>query len=236
MPYVRRRYNRRPYSRRRTGLRRSKVSRRKYSRFGRRRSTGVYYFKRKSDYVYDWVTQTAINYITAGAGGSDTVANIGFRLQDVPGYTDYAMYDQFRIAAVKLNLIPLGNVSSFTGTTGTIPAGNYAVRTFSAYDPNADGSGVSSVSQVQEYQNCKWSPYNRIHKRYVKPKIMLEDTQVASLGVNLSGKQPWLQNNAGGQGLIHYGIPLACDATGIGIGYKLYKIECTYYMQFKIPK
>lgn len=236
MPYN---YRRKRTFRRRRPMTRKRMYRKRYSRRGNYRSNkGVYYFKRKSSAVYDWVTGNQITQIVAGAGGSDIVANIGFRLQDVPSYTDFAMYDQYRIAAVKLNFIPVNNVSTWTGSTGGIVPGSFAMRAFTAYDPNADGSGVSSVGQVQEYQNAKWTPYNRIHKRYVKPRIMLSEASGSTLGINLVGKQPWIQNDAAGVGTIYYGVPFAMDntSTGVGIGTLMYKLECTYYLQFKVPK
>lgn len=235
MAYYRRRtYRRRPY---RPRVSRKRTYRRKYSRFGKRKaSTGVYYFKRKSTAVYDWVTNTQLTQIKAGAGGSDTWANIGFRLIDIPGYTDFGMYDQFRIAAVKVNFIPVSNMSTWppAGSTGTIQPGSFALRTYTAFDPNADGSGVMGVGDVIQYQNAKWTTYNKIHKRYVKPKVMLTVDGVG--GSNMPGKQPWIQNNAVGQPVVYYGIPFAMDPTSAGAGTILYNIECTYYLQFKMPK
>lgn len=241
MAYYRRRtYRRRPY---RPRVSRKRTYRRKFSRFGKRKmNTNVYYFKRRSTTVWDWVNGSQVTQLNQATAGINTAYNLSFRLVDVPGYTDFTnVYDQYRIRAVKVNLIPIGNISS-SNTAGGItgPAGNYAVRCYSAFDPNYDGVGVigaTATVQLQEYQNCKWTPYNRIHKRYIKPKIVIQPgTGGATTTVNMAGKQPWIQCSGDGPSLIHYGLPVAIDATGFPEGSIMYKVECTYYMQFARPK
>lgn len=241
MAYYRRRtYRRRPY---RPRVTRKRTYRRKFSRFGRRKlNTGVYYFKRRSDVVYDWAIAAPISQLDQQGplGNIPSTYNIGFRLQDVPGYTDFTgIYDQYRIRAVKVNFIPIGNVSNsvqLTGVTGLQPPpGSYAIRCFSAFDPNSDGVGITgpnAVNLIQEYQNSKWSPYNRIHKRYIKPKIELSGGVST---INISGKQPWLQCADGGS-TIHYGLPVVIDPTFYPYNTMLYRISCTYYLQFARPK
>lgn len=238
MPYYRRNYRRRTFRPR--GTTRKRVYRRKFSRFGRRKmNTNVYYFKRKSSAVFDWAANSQLTQLTQRATGSPSWYNIAFRLQDVPNFTDFTnVYDSYRIRGVKVNLIPMGNVSSSNQPgTPTGAAGNYAVRCFSAYDPNNDGVGVTgstAIQQLQEYQNCKWSPFNRIHKRYVKPRVTVTSPD-GSGGINLAGKQPWIQCADSG-GTVHYGMPVAIDDSGFATASLLYKIECTYYLQFARPK
>lgn len=207
----------------------------------RKINTNVYYFKRKSNTVYDWYNQETVTQINQEGGSVPTAINLAFRLQDVPGYTDFTnVYDSYRIRAVKINLLPIGNVSS-SNTSGspTGPAGNYAVRCFSAFDPNQDGNGIEgtgSVAEIQEYQNCKWTPYNRIHKRYIKPKVTIPTFPGSAASyVNLAGKQPWIQCADGG-GTLHYGLAVVVDDSGFPAGSMLYKVECTYYLQFCRPK
>lgn len=243
MPYYRRTYRRRTFRPRR--MTRKRVYRRKYSRFGKRKmNSNVYYFKRKVNTLYDWALPTTVTNIIAPAPGQPYIGNFAFRLSEVPGYTDFTnMYDSYRIRAVKLNFLPVNNTSSWVGLTGgtggTIPftTGQYAIRSFSAYDPNRDGVGITgsdAVSQIQEYQNCKWSPYNRIHKRYIKPKIQLDSGGGVSGFVNMPGKQPWLQ--CANVSVEHYGMPFVIEPTAIPQGTLLYKIEATFYMQFLRPK
>lgn len=241
MPYYRRTYRRRTFRPRR--MTRKRVYRRKYTRGGRRKiNTNTYYFKRKTNFVYDWLNQVAISQLVQGATGAPTAYNIGFRLQDVPSYTDFTnVYDSYRIRAVKVNLIPIGNISS-SNEPGALtgPPGNYAVRCFSAFDPNNDGVGITGsnpVQQIQQYQNSKWTPYNRIHKRYIKPKIMVSAAGPTPTNtyVNIAGKQPWNQcADLGAR--VHYGLPIVVDDSGFTAGSTTYKIECTYYMQFIRPK
>lgn len=204
-------------------------------------NTNVYYFKRKSSTIYDWFNMQTLTQLNQLLGSTPSSFNIGFRLQDVPGYTDFTnMYDSYRLRAVKVNLIPVGNVSSSnTAGNATGPAGNYAVRCFSAFDPNYDGgagvTGAGAVATIQEYQNCRWTPYNRIHKRYIKPKLQIDTGAGAASGyVNIAGKQPWIQ--CANAGIVHYGMPIVVDDSGFSAGSILYKVECTYYMQFARPK
>lgn len=241
MPY-RKTYRRRSFRPRR--MTRKRVYRKKFTRTGRRNKGGLYYFKRRTGTLFDWEKNTTVTQITQASGNAPTHHNFAFRLQDVPGYTDWtSLYDAYRIRAVKLNFIPVANTSSsYTPVegTGTISIGGtpYSVRAFSAFDPNTDGVGVtgsSAVNQIREYQNSKWTPYNRIHKRYLKPRLMFSGASGSSYGYNMGGKQPWVQCSDGGSAL-YFGLPFVVEPSGFSDGSLLYKIEATFYMQFARPK
>lgn len=240
MPYYRKTYRRRTFRPRR--MTRKRVYRRKFRRTGARRGS-VYYFKRRCNTLYDWVNNQTYTTIGQATGNATTYRNFAFRLQDVPGYTDWTgLYDAYRIRAVKVNFIPVANTSvSYAPVTGTGPiltGTQYCTRMYSAFDPNADGVGITgpnALTQIMEYQNSKWTPYNRIHKRYIKPKVMLPGVAGSAYGYNLAGKQPWIQCSDGGLAQ-YYGLPVVIEPSGFADGSVLYKIEATFYMQFARPK
>lgn len=231
MPY---RYRRKPYRRPRKFNRRKRYSRRGTSRM--KRGNQIHYIKRSGDLAVDFVNGGNVGPIVAAAPGTDTIYNLAFELNSLPGAADFtALFDQYRIKAIKVNFIPLGNVSSWTtGITGTnpFPAGSYAVRSWSALDFNDDNNPPTSIAGIQEYGNAKWKPYNRVHSRYFYPRITLSNG--AGQDINFAGKQPWIQCSNSAQR--HYGIIFGVDASTAPMGTALYKLEYKMYLQFRSPR
>lgn len=183
----------------------------------------VHYFKRQADLG----TIVVPDPISEAVGGS-----FQFSLGQVPGYTDFVqMYDMYKIKGVKVSFIPVANVtgSSTTNMTGTF----YFNRLFTALDYNSVQK--LTPSQIREYRNCKWTPYNRIHKRWVVPKSSLtgQEGQVFP-----SRAEPWLSTSSinGGEynGLLYAMDPL--EGSTLAPGLTLFKVEATFYIACKNPK
>lgn len=225
---------RRSYTKRRTYRKRPSANRSYRRKFTQRsRAVGhpkdkVHYFKRK-------VVLDPISVLTPGNVISGSYA---FRLSDLPAPTDFSsLYDQYKIKGVKIYFIPVSNVVvGITGGVSGHPGTYFSNRLFTAIDYN-DGTAPTSVDQMREYQNSKWTPYNRIHKRWIRPAV----SAVPSSGETLQwpGKsQPWVPttNNA----VYYFGLKYAMDSvTGItppSTGDLLYQVEATYYLSFKGPR
>lgn len=87
-----------------------------------------------------------------------------FKLSDLPNYNEFvALYDQYRICAVKVDLTP--RINSFDinpfGTTSFAP-------TFYSVIDHTDTTPLATINEAMEYENCKKTVLSRPHKRYVK--------------------------------------------------------------------
>lgn len=169
-------------------------------------------------------------------GSSSVVGAIRFALSDVHNFAEYkAMYDFFQLRAVRISFIPLSNVTLGTGGGFTYDT-NYSNRFFTAIDYN-DSSTPSSVNELREYANCRWSPGNRIHKRYFRPKPILATDEDSGSGASYGlaeGKNIWISTAS--DSTYYFGVKYGYQhPTGVTTG-DAYVIECTYYMCFKGPK
>jgi len=206
------------------------------SRFNKR-GQKTYYFKRNGNAAYEWALDGAANTtVIQRTLGLESINNYTFRATDIPNFAEFAtLYDEFRIKGIKVSFIPLGNVSGWTGTTGatgTFPT--YSVRSYSALDFQQDNTAINSVSQIREYQNCKWKPYNKIHSRYFYPRAQFQNTTPGVGRYNLGGK-PWFSTQ-GSQGMYWDGLIFGVDASGAPTGTILYQIETKFYLQFRVPR
>lgn len=98
---------------------------------------------------------------------TETTGSIVFSLAQVPNHTEFtSLYDQYKISAVKVKIIPRFNSinSSEAGTSGLFP---FDGQLFTAID--YDDSGVSNVNDILQYQNCKMTRLTSTHQRYFKP-------------------------------------------------------------------
>lgn len=153
---------------------------------------------------------------------STTYGASSFNLSQVPGYTDFtALYDFYKIKAIKLSFVPWSNVTN--GNSGT----EHFQRIFTVIDYNDVGI-PTAVTDLQQYKSCKWSPNNRIHKRYFKPKTIIDSYNELALVLD---KQPWVPTTNTTNS--YYGIKWAIESQ-INLT-TLYKIEAKFYLAFKSP-
>lgn len=219
MAYPRRRYSR--YSR---YNRRRYTNRSRYTRSNRR-------FTRKKVYNRPFLAKrlgypalstsslTAVTQLT----NNGSVLQLSFNLAQAVQYTDFTnLYNEYKIRAVSVRFIPLANVSNLAES-----AFNQLIYT--AIDVNGEVS-TPTQDQIRQYSTVKYSPYNRIHKRYFYPRPSISDNMV------LPGKQPWLStsftNPTQYQSLL-ISPPVIPDLT---TQTPIYKVECTYYLSFRTTK
>lgn len=200
--------------------------RKRFSRRGSYRNKGpnrTYYFKRSCQFP---------NY-TIPTPASETLSYYQFKLTDLPDYSDFtSLYDQYQIAAVKMSFIPIVNaVQSSISSTGTTGALYNYYRSYTAIDYN-NTAPLASVDKMREYQTFKWKPVTKIHSRYIKPKLTLQNN---ALPYNPS-KNTWLDcSSAFDPSQAPYsGIHFGVDAVpNLPAGTELYAVECKYYIKFR---
>ena len=106
--------------------------------------------------------------ITIASATPPTGFAFNFQLNGLPGFGDFvALYDQYKIKAIKWTLIP--NIS---GAVVSQTASNPSVlgNIWSAIDYD-DSAVPTSQDQLLQYQNVKRTRYHQIHSRYFKPKV-----------------------------------------------------------------
>lgn len=212
----------------------------------RRRRTSVKMVKGKSRRKHIAKIKQNIHYfkvfaargtISGSSGQSETRGIISFKLTDIANYAEYvALYDSFKLVAVAVSFIPLSNVTQYANTAD-FQQTSFANRIFTVFDYN-DGTAPTSLAQLREYKSCRWSPGNRIHKRFIYPKVTLtidEDANTgSSYGLANSTKNPWM--STGFNQTQFYGIKYGIHHPTLGQSTDLYQIECRYYLKFKSPK
>lgn len=195
-----------------------KAANKRRNRMGRKRYGGkslrqpVHYFKRS---VFSAGALTA----TAGTTVFDAGA---FRLSSLPDASDFtALYDQYRIKAIRWQLMPRGN-SSDLGT-----AGAQQTRLFSVIDYD-DGVIPTTINQLCQYQNLKVTSTTQQHVRYFKPMIRREINNGGG-GTANEPARAWL--DVANSTVDHLGVKLALQ--GPVSGTITYDVLVTYYLAFK---
>ncbi|AUM61688.1 capsid [uncultured virus] len=152
-------------------------------------------------------------------GLNPTNGGYSFSLEDLPNYTEFtALYDMYKINAVKITFIPKVTVS--TSTTSINNPDNYA-RFFSVIDYNS--ATASTTDQLRQYQTARFTRLLRTHKRYIyKPKLLTS--------ISTSTTQ-WLSTstaNANYFGLIYSIEPTTATMT--------FGVEAKFYLSFRNVK
>lgn len=161
------------YSKRRPG---------KYS-YRRKRKTGWKRRKaaaaaRKGKKHYYFTRQVDLGTISA-ARLTDATGIYTFKLNDLPNYTDFtALYDQYKIAAVKIRFMPCQNVVKVQPDAMGVVI-SYAPRLFTVID--YDAGTFSTVNELRQYQSCKTVMGYRPVSMYLKPCWASEIYRTAAL-------------------------------------------------------
>jgi len=218
-----------PYYRKKRVYRKKRPMRRNRRKYTRRipRSLGnpnqkVYYFKRF----------TTLGTIVVTTASSNAYGASVFSLDQLPGYTEFTnLFDFYKIKAIKLSFIPTSNVTMQTGNSSTTVANTiYNNRIFTVIDYN-DAGIPSSVNELREYSNCKWSPNNKIHKRYIVPNPLADATDDSTISLQ---NKPWVPST--NYAMDYYAIKWAIENNSAGVGIELYKMEAKFYIACKSPK
>lgn len=148
-------------------------------------------------------------------------------LTDIPAWTEFSnLFDSYKLMALKVMFIPLADNTTSIGNETV-----YFNRIFSCIDYN-DRSVPTTISEVREYENCKFSPGNRIHKRYFKPNFTIDMENTIGQGTSSNSQKAWLNTNNAGD-VEHFGLKYAIETLGSTASYTLYKVEYKVYLAFK---
>jgi len=155
---------------------------------------------------------------------------------DIPGWSEFqALYDSYKINAMKVFFIPLSNVSISSSAAGLVSTneGTYFYRFLSCIDYN-DRSNPATLNAIREYDNCKVTSNNRIHKRYFKPNFTVDVENDDFPGTMANRYKPWL--NTAAQTVEHYGLKYGFEHANLTSSHSLYRIEIKVYLSFKAKR
>lgn len=208
-----RRSRARKMRRRRPGMK----PRRKFNRAGK-----VHRFTR----VYNIDTAIILNSGAAASGYGYT-----FKLNDLPNPSDFTqLYDQYRIRAIKFQLIPKQGIA--TVFPPTVLPGQVSImpKIYSVIDYD-DAAPPTSLAEMLQYENCKWTRANRTHSRYFKPAIATEVFQTGITTGYGMRQNAWIDCNS--STVEHYGLKLWVEASTALTPRWDFDIIAKYYMEFK---
>lgn len=169
----------------------------------------VHYFKRTAFYS---------GYLSGSTTADVGQALIG-QLNQVPGYTEFtALFDQFKILAMKIRLSPRAN-SSEVGTNQGI------VKLFSAIDYDG-GTAPTVIADLLQYESLKTTKSTQDHVRYFKPRF---NSPTITAGSNRPGRG-WLDCDTAAA-VAHHGLKLVLQQ--LPAGAQSFDIYVTYYLAFK---
>lgn len=219
-------YRRRRYGRyRRSRRRRYATNRRRYARVQKSPYTKVHLAKRLGS-GFNAQASNEGEPITQILNDGQPI-QVTFRLNDVVNYTEFTqLYNEYKIRAVKISLIPLANVSNMQSSA-------YSHLIHTAIDINGLASSQLTRDNIRQYSTVRWSPYNRIHSRYFFPRMRVDSRSNLSPGtVTMSGKQPW--SNISYSTNNYYSLLISPPTIpDIDSDDPIYTLEVMYYMSFR---
>lgn len=191
-------------------------------RFSRKRPT--YMFKRCLHGVYDG--SSVVTTFSVPGGGGNFVVSPQFKLNDLPGVSELiSLYDQYKINAVKLELIPQSNINEFIGET--IPY----IHSVLDYD---DSVLLANVNEAYEYQSLKSTTAFRKHTRYLKPFYLSMGLNSLATTVPVAPKRSWISTAQ--SSVIHRGVKIIIeDSASANVDLQI-RVKTTFYLQFKNVK
>lgn len=181
------------------------------------------------DSMYRTRRSVDIGVITV-SGGSDAFGAYNFKLSNLPGYTDFSFFEQFRIVGVSITFIPDFNTNTAVWNGSANSYGNLPyLLTVVDYD---DDTTPSTEDDLLKCEDCVISTPGQRFSRYFVPKVA---TQVFQSGVATSygaTSKKWLDVSS--SATPHYGfkycIKKPTNTSGNNWQYRVY---AKYFLEFK---
>lgn len=181
-------------------------------------------------------TSTFLMAIPAAAGIYMYAAAWAFKLNDLPGYSEYqSLYDQYKITGVQFKLIPLFNSVSTAGNA--VAAVLHSVVDIDDITaPLASTTGIDDLRQYQKSYRTSNMISGRSITRFIRPNIMLPGYDYGTtLSKAMSKKSDWI--DSANPDIAHYGFKFIVEAYNYtAVASTLaYKVELKYYLTLKNP-
>lgn len=197
----------------------------------------IHRFKRYSDSV--------VKLYASNTGNSLRTYELPFTLENMQGQGEItALFDQYRIRAVKVEITPSGqfitNDRTVTGANSLDAEGTgywLPPRLYAVIDYN-DDNALASISDAQEYSTCKIIPYDKKYtKFYFTPCVNMEVALDADTTARTATKYAmWLSTS--NTNIQHYGMKFLMhnpNTNNVGSSYATasWLMRVTYYIECK---
>lgn len=169
-----------------------------------------------------------ISNLDIKTGGSFFGA-LSFKLSDLPDYSEFSVFDEYRIKAVKVYFTTGQNVSyTYWNTTGATADSKGMPMLLTCIDN--DDAVVPTYNAVLEHNTCRFHGNMATTRiRSCQPKVATEVYQAVTSGYTPKANQ-WI--NTASSGVPHYGIKFALfNAPQVTSG-NLF-IHACYYLEFR---
>lgn len=167
-------------------------------------------------------------FITQGA--ALTVLNLSFTLADCPQYASFvAIFDQYRIERVDVQIMPTANVATLTAAAGP---GNYGIM---GTIVDKDGAALTTLAQFEQYEDFTYQPIVRstIHRRSFVPRASVTGL-IPGPGTSSGVVAPPLQwLDAAVPTFTHYGMSIYLDPYAAAANYQIFQVMMTYHLAFR---
>lgn len=204
-------------------------ARRRYRRGGRMNTSRIVPLSRgltSRQPVHSFVRRDYVETITA-SNIADTFKVYTFSLNKLPNYTEFTnLFDQYRICAVKLTIIPGVTESSLEGaSTSSYPLPE--VRSIIDYTEDA---APLDFDEMYQYANCKMTRGNKMHTRYIKPAVLTSAFEGVAATAYIPKWKQWLTTDD--SATPHYSIKVGINAVKTA-NTCYFRVYAKYYLQMK---
>jgi hypothetical protein len=153
---------------------------------------------------------------------AETKGGVYYALTSYPGYSQFALFDEYRIECIKVKFRPRFNMFTI-GSVGT----NKLPRLYTVIDYD-DASTPTDINALKQYQSCRECNFDQSMVRTFRPKCAaaLYSGTFASYG-NMD--HMWI--DMASPGVQHYGLKYGIEGGASGqTNLQSWSIESTYYV------
>jgi len=164
-------------------------------------------------------------FYNMGTAGTDGLYGLSFKLSDAPSYTQFtALFDEYRITAIKLYWLPCFSVNTTAAAELTVP------QLISAIDYD-DASTPGSANVINAFDTLRvHGMLNKMYTRTLKPTVALATYTTSFVGYAQRQDQ-WIDCNS--PATTHYGIKWGMvDANNSSSGWA-HGLRATFYIDFR---
>jgi len=172
------------------------------------------------------------NTCAAGPAPGETLGAYTFYISQIPNIANYGnIYDEYRIAWVKLHFTALAN-SNQLAAVGTQAQVSYPFWTVIDYN---DASSATPVADLKLYANAKAHDITKSFDVFFRPHILKMVYQSAIATSYQSENPGWIPIADGA--VPHYGLKYGCSGVLLTAGtIDLFQVDVTYGLMFRSQK
>jgi len=180
--------------------------------------------------VYRFVQKAPLQSITVLSGNSSAGGGMFFALDALTQYASFqAVFDQYRIAKVKVEFLPRGGVSQFVTSSNLMSLPGPPGNLITAVD--FEDATAETPPALLTYQSAVLKPGYAKQVRVFAPRVALGAYSGAFTSY-ANAKSQWI--DAKSPSVQHYGCKWSFDyGTNIATNWVVFDILVTYFVEFR---